>query len=73
MTRCNPANARYACISLSSIDKIRFIGFPSNVLRNLQEVVWNSYSYSIQDERENDIDCYQFKLKVYGQSQSLNH
>ncbi len=64
MVRCNPGSAKYACVALSDIDKIRFIGFPSGLLSGLQDVVRNSYGYGVQDERQKANDCYEFKLNV---------
>ena len=61
----HPMMLTYACIALSSIDKIRLIDFPAYERERLSETIKGTYGYgNIQRELPRDEECLELKLKV---------
>ncbi len=71
MIRCQPGHALYACLSLSSIDKIRLIGFPGSMVLRMQALLSGYWRYGSSGEGMKAHDCYEFKLTVSGMKYSI--
>jgi len=61
-TRAVPTTARFACVALSDVDKIRLLDFPHDITEAFVSVVQSHYQPGIQDMKQRDDNCYQIKL-----------
>ncbi len=64
MVRCQPDQAQYSCLVLGNSDKIRLIGFPSQLIHQLQDVIRHYWSYGVKSEQEVTAHCYEIQLIV---------
>lgn len=55
--------ARYGCVALSRTHKVKFIGFPKDILDVLKGAVTSQYLPGVRKEGETCPDCYELKLK----------
>lgn len=69
LTRIDPQLLPFACISLSEVNRVRLISFPSFEKESLAMVIRASYPYGLSNEVQNGhMGCMEFDLNVSAHS-----